>query len=190
MLFKKYILTTFRLIIGKWWLSLIKMFSLTSGITSFLLVWLFYFDQHLFLRTDQLGNKFSSLDNVLLLTFIILVTTIIYFLVVRSQISFRHTELFVRKLYGESSSGIVVILIFEMSIFILISFLLSLILIDQISPFFNAFTNKNVHVESRMNIFNFILISCFMLTLGIVIGIFPSIWYARKRALDIQKKLQ
>ncbi len=190
MIIKNYILTTVRLIIAKWWLSLIKLFSLTSGITSFLLVWLFYFDHQFFFGNGNQAIKSNGLENVLLLAFIFFVTILIYFLVMKSQISFRHKELFIRKFYGESSNGIVAILIIETSIFILIAFMLSLILIDQIAPFFNAYTRKNVTFKSLERIFDMIMITCFLLLMGIIGVILPSIWYARIRAIDILKKLQ
>ena len=190
MVLKNYILTTLRLMLAKWWLSLIKIFSLTSGITAFLLVWLFYFDQQYLFGNENQILQSCTLENVLLLGFILLVTTLIYFLIMKSQISFRHKELFFRKFYGESYKGLITILMIETSIFILIAFLLSLVLIDQIAPLFNTITGKDIDFGSLVSFFDFIMIACFLLVLGIVIGIVPSFWYSRNRAVDILKKLQ
>ena len=189
MVFKKYILTTLRLMIAKWWLSLMKIFSLTTGITSFLLVWIFYLDQQYFFGEHSQILKSCSLQNTLLLTFILIVTMVIYFFVMKSQISFRHKELFFRKLYGESHSGVIAMLMLETSIFMLMAFVLSLVLIDQIAPFFNLITEKDISLRQFGGIFNLFMIMCFLSVLGFVIGILPSIWYARYRAVDILKKL-
>lgn len=189
MVFKNYILTTLRLMLTKWWLSLMKIFSLTSGITAFLLVWLFYFDnQYLFYDKNQILES-CTLDNILLMAFIILITIVIYFLVMKSQISFRHKELFLRKLYGESHTGIIIILMIETSFFILISFVLSLVLIDQIAPLFNLITEKNVNLRGLISSIDIVMIICFLSILGFIVGILPSFWYARSRAVDILKKL-
>lgn len=190
MVLKNYILTTLRLMLAKWWLSLIKIFSLTSGITAFLLVWLFYFDQQYFFGRENQILESCTVENVLLLGFILFVTTLIYFLVMKSQISFRHKELFFRKFYGESYKGLITILMIETSIFILIAFILSLVLVDQITPLFNTITGKNIDFGSLVSFFDFIMITCFLLLMGIVVGIIPSFWYSRNRAVDILKKLQ
>ncbi len=189
MIFKHYILTTLRLMLTKWWLSLIKLFSLTSGITSFLLVWFFYFDQQYFFSEKRRLFEACTSGNIFLLGFILLVTTMIYFFIMKSQISFRHKELFFRKLYGESHKGIIVMLMMETSVFILIAFLLSLVLIDQLAPIFNLITEKNISLRKMGDIFDFFMIVCFLSVLGFVVGILPSYWYARNNAVDILKKL-
>lgn len=190
MALKNYILTTLRLMLAKWWLSLMKVFSLTSGILSFLLVWLFYMDQqYFFSNKSQLADSCTA-DNLFLLGGILFITTVIYFLVMKSQMSFRQKELFFRKFYGESDMGIIIILMIETSIFILIAFLFSLVLIDQITPLFNEITDKNVDFRDTAKITDFIMITGFLLLLGIVVGILPSYWYARNRAVDILKKIQ
>lgn len=189
MVFKNYILTTLRLMLAKWWLSLIKIFSLTSGIISFLLVWLFYFDHQKFISEKSQILVSCTLGEVLLLVFILLVTTVIYFFVMKSQISARHKELFFRKLYGETHTGIIIILMIETSFFILIAFVLSLVFIDQIAPLFNLITEKNVNLRGLRSIVDIVMIVCFLSILGFMVGILPSIWYAKNNAVDILKKL-
>ena len=189
MVFKNYILTTLRLISAKWWLSLIKVISLTSGVTSFLLVWFFFIDFQNFFSDKKKLAESCTLENVLLLGFILLGTSLIYFLVMKSQISFRHKELFFRKLYGETHSGIILILMIETSIFLFISFVLSLVVIDQVVPFFNVITDKNINLREMGDGVDFIMIICFLSVLGFLVGIVPSLWYARNRAVDILKKL-
>ena len=188
MVIRNYILTTLRLMINRWWLSLIKIFSLTTGIVSFLLVWLFYVDSQ-FLTSEKELTRTCTLDNAAILSFILIVTTLIYFLVMRSQITFRQKELFFRKFYGETNKGIFIILMIETSIFILISFVLSLVLIDQIAPLFNLITSKNINLQQASNPVAYLMILCFLILLGFVIGILPSVWYTRNRAVDILKKL-
>lgn len=175
--------------LAKWWFSLIKIFSLTSGILSFLLVWLFYLDQQYFLSDKSKFLISCSADNLLLLGGILFITTVIYFLVMKSQMSFRQKELFFRKLYGASNMGIIIILMIETSIFILVAFVFSLVLIDQITPFFNEITDKNVNFRDMATVSDIIMITIFLLLLEIVVGILPSFWYARNRAVDILKKL-
>ena len=189
MFFKKYILTTLRLMISRWWLSLIKIFALTSGILSFLLVWLFYIDQHYFFEKNTQFLKSCSVENAFILGFILLVTSIIYFLIMKSQIQLRHKELFFRKFFGESQTGITGILLIETSIFILIAFVLSLVFIDQVAPVFNVITEKSINLQQGYGVINFIMIFCFLSVLGFIVGILPSLWYARNNAVDILKKL-
>lgn len=189
MFFKIYILATLRLMLSKWWLSLIKVFSLTSGILSFLLVWLFYIDHHHSFGMHEQFLKNCSVENLLILGFILLITTIIYFFIMRSQIQLRHKELFFRKYYGETYIGIISILLIETSIFIVVSFLLSLVLIDQVAPVFNLITEKSINLQEGAKTLDLLLVFCFLSVLGFVIGIVPSLWYAKNRAIDILKKL-
>jgi len=189
MFFKNYILTTLRLMLAKWWLSLIKVFSLTTGILSFLLVWLFYID-HQFFFDEQIGFlKTCSIENAGILGFIILGTAAIYFLIMQSQLQLRNKELFFRKFYGETQLGVIVMLLIETSIFISMAFILSLVLIDQVTPFLNLVTEKSINLQHGPGLFNFLMILCFLTLLGFVVGILPSLWYARNRAVDILKKL-
>lgn len=189
MFLEKYILTTIRLMWAKWWLSLVKIFSLTSGIISFLLVWLFYADHNYSFNSQRQFIKECSYENALILGFILLVTTIIYFLVMKSQIQLRHKELFFRKFYGESSFGVIGILLIETSIFIVIAFIISLVLIDQVAPVFNIITHKSINLQQKVAVIDVIMIFCFLSTIGFIVGILPSIWYAKNRAVDILKKL-
>jgi hypothetical protein len=189
MLFKFYILTTLRLMLAKWWLSLIKIFSLTIGILSFLLVWFFYIDHQYFFGEETSFLRSCSAENAIIFGFIIIGTALIYFLIVKSQIQLRNKELFFRKYYGEGRTGIITILLIETCIFMIIAFVLSLVLIDQIAPFLNIVTDKSVDLQQGTGVFNAIMICCFLGILGFVVGVLPSLWYARNKAVDILKKL-
>jgi hypothetical protein len=189
MFFKIYILTTLRLLLAKWWLSLVKIFSLTIGILSFLLVWFFYIDQQFFFEERIALLKSCSTESAAILGFIIFGTAFIYFLIVNSQVQLRNKELFFRKYYGESQLGIIATLLIETGIFILIAFILSLVLIDQIAPFLNIVTEKSVDIQQGAGVLNILMILSFLGILGFVVGILPSLWYARNRAVDILKKL-
>lgn len=189
MLYKKYILTTYRLLMEKWWLSLVKLISLTMGILSFLLVWLFYIDHQ-----NIIGDRIAFLnscntENILILGSIMIITMAIYFLIMKSQMTFRYKEFFIRKLYGESWFGIISILLAETAIFILGSFTLSLVLIDQVAPFFNFITEKEINTRQIGAETGFPVLLVFFLLLGFIIGLFPSIICAGKNAVDLLKKL-
>ena len=175
--------------LSNWWVSLIKIFSLTSGILSFLLVWFFYIDHNFFLETHGAFWQSCSTENALILGFILFLTSFIYFLIMRSQIQLRHKEFFFRKYYGETHRGIISILLIETSAFILVAFLFSLVLIDQVAPFFNVITAKSISLQQHDGMFNFVLIFVFLSLLGFTVGIWPSLWYARNSAVDILKKL-
>ena len=190
MFFKIYILSTLRLLLSKWWLSLVKIFSLTTGILSFLLVWFFYIDQQYFFDKRIAFLESCSPESAVIFAFIILGTAIIYFLISKSQIEFRNRELFLRKYYGAGRGSVVIMLLIETGIFIIISFLLSLVLIDQIAPYLNIVTEKSVDLQRGTDMFDVLIILCFLAVLGFAVGILPSIWYARNRAVDILKKLR
>lgn len=175
--------------VAKWWLSLIKIFSLTTGILSFLLVWFFYLDHDFFVGGKERLLASCSTENAFLLGFILFCTSMIYFLVMKSQVAFRHKELFFRKLYGETNKGIIGILMIETTIYVIIAFILSLILVDQVAPWFNIITEKNVNLQDSDSPLSFIIILIFLVILGFAVGILPSIWYAKNKAIDILKKL-
>ncbi len=189
MAFRKYILTTLRLLLNKWWLSLIKLCSLTMGMISFLLVWLFYIDHQKMEINGISVFKSCTFENVLILGSIILVTIIVYFLIMNSQMTFRYKEFFIRKLYGETGKGIFYLLFIEISIFILISFVLSLVLIDQIAPLFNSFTEKNINTRTLGSENGFFFLLSFFMLIGLIIGVLPAMKCAGKRAVDLMKKL-
>ncbi len=174
---------------GNWWLSIIKIFSLTTGIISFMLIWLFYSD-----RTNLVGERPGFVQSctwemILIIVFILLLTSVIYFLVMKSQISIRQKELFWRRYYGETSNGIIGMVMLETAIFIIISFLLSLVLVDQVAPLFNMITAKNISLRHPGSVFNIAMITLFLFVVGFACGILPAIWYARNRAIDILKIL-
>jgi hypothetical protein len=125
-----------------------------------------------------------------ILGFIILGTAFIYFLILKSQIELRNRELFLRKYYGAGRVSVVIMLLIETGIFIVISFLLSLVLIDQIAPFLNIVTEKRVDLQRGTDMFDVLMILVFLGILGFTIGILPSIWYARSKAVDILRKLR
>lgn len=189
MAFRKYILTTLRLLLNKWWLSLIKLCSLTMGMISFLLVWLFYIDhQKIEGKRISIVNS-CTFENLLILGSILLVTIIVYFLIMNSQMTFRYKELFIRKLYGETGAGIFYILFIEITIFILLSFVLSLVLIDQIAPLFNSLTEKNINTRTLGYENGFLFLLSFFMFTGIIIGVLPAIKCAGTRAVDLMKRL-
>jgi len=189
MAFKKYILTTLRLLLNKWYLSLIKLCSLTMGMLSFLLVWLFYIDhKNAQNKSISIFNSCTS-ENLIILGSIILVTITVYFLIMNSQMTLRYKEFFIRKLYGESGIGIFYILFLEITIFIVVSFIFSLVLIDQVAPLFNLLTDRNVNARALGSENGFILLLSFFMIIGLIIGVLPAMKCSRTRAVDILKKL-
>jgi hypothetical protein len=173
----------------KWWLGLVKLISLTMGILAFLLVWLFYIDHQ-----NAVGDRISFLnscntENILILSSIMIITMVIYFLIMKSQMTFRYKEFFIRKLYGEDWFGIIYILLAETAIFILGSFTLSLVLIDQVAPFFNFITEKEINTRQIGAETGFLVLLVFFLLSGFIIGLFPAFICAGKNAVDLLKKL-
>ena len=189
MFIRNYILTTIRLVIAKWWLSLIKILSLTLGILSFLLIWLFYVDHQYFTSGHDLFVQTCSSENLTIFGSILLVTSGIYFFILRSQMQLRYKEFFLRKFYGETRKGVVTILFMETTLFIAAAFVLSLVLVDQVAPVFNIITSKSVDIQAGDGTLNFIVILSFLVLLGSMVGLVPSLWCARKRAIDVLKKL-
>ena len=189
MIFLRYILTTYRLLVGKWWLSLIKLCSLTMGMISFLLVWLFYVD-----RQQLQERKFSfidtcTLENLLILGSIIIITILVYYLIMKSQMTFRYKEFFIRKLYGESGIGIFYILLVETIVFIFSAFMLSLVLVDQAAPVFNLITEKSVNTRHLGSENMILALFTFFLFIGFIIGLLPALTCSRRNAVDLLKKL-
>jgi len=168
---------------SNWWLSLIKLFSLTTGILSFLIIWLFYIDQ------EYMVFKSCSVENAVIMGCIVLGTAIIYFMIMKSQWQLRNKELFLRKYYGETQNGVIFMLMVETSIFIIISFFLSLVLLDQLTPLLNHITDKNVSLRQIDQLLSFIIIIVFLGVLAVIVGLFPSLWYAKSKAVDILKGL-
>lgn len=159
------------------------------GILSFLLVWLFYIDHQ-----NAIGDRVSfvnsyNTENILILGTIIIITITIYFLIMKSQMVFRYREFFIRKLYGAGWLGIISILLAETAIFIIGSFTLSLVLIDQVAPFFNFITDREINTRQIGSETGFLVLLGFFLLLGFIVGLFPAIKCAGKNAVDLMKKL-
>jgi hypothetical protein len=186
---RKYILTTYRLLVTKWWLSLIKLTSLTLGTISFLLVWLFYVDHQVPENLTLAFFQSCTTENVLLLTSIQLITIVTYFFIMRSQMTLRYKEFFIRRYYGENGLGIILILLIETFTFIGMALLISLVLIDQVAPFFNWLTQKEVDTRQAGIYSRFLPVVSFLTLLGFVVGLLPAIICARKRAIDLLNKL-
>ena len=159
------------------------------GMLSFLLVWLFYIDHRKVQNKNLSVLDSCTSENLLILGSIILVTITVYFLIMNSQMTFRYKEFFVRKLYGESGMGIFYILFLEITIFILVSFIISLVLIDQVAPLFNLITDRNVNARALGPENGFLLLLSFFMIIGIIIGVLPARRCSRTRAVDILKKL-
>jgi ABC-type antimicrobial peptide transport system permease subunit len=189
MIYQKYILTTYRLLTGKWWLSLIKLTSLTIGVISFLLVWLFYIDQQWMAGTGVGMGQTYSTENLLILASIMIITITVYLLIMKSQLSLRYKELFIRKLYGEHKSGVIYIVLIETIIFVFISFVVALVMIDQLAPVFNSFTGRQITVRQFDSLYGFWLLVGFFLFLAIITGLFPALRCAKKRAVDLLRML-
>ena len=189
MFLQRYILTTYRLLMERWWLSLIKLCSLTMGMISFALVWLFYIDHN----QTQNGKVFivnlCNSENLLILGAIILITIARYLLILKSQMTIRYKEFFLRKLYGESTGGISYIIMIETVVFVLIAFVLSLVLVDQAAPLFNLITEKNVdtrQIGSENMILAFLI---FFILIGVLVWLFSAINCSKRNALDLLNRL-
>ena len=167
--FDKYILTTYRFMISKWWLSIIKIISLVTGMLSFLLVWFFYIDHQYSLLQPSLWLNLSS-DAMLILSGIVLVNIALYGFMVRSQLQGRYKAFFIRRYYGETWLGIMKIIMIETTIYVLISVVICLVLLDLVTPAFNDFTGKSINFRSTFNMVNVILILSTLMAVEVVVG--------------------
>jgi hypothetical protein len=107
----------------------------------------------------------------------------------KSQMTLRYKEFFIRRYYGEQGWGILIILLIETFAFIGMALLISLVLIDQVAPFFNWLTKKEVDTRQTGMYTGFMPLMCFLTLLGLMVGLLPAIICARKRAVDLLKKL-
>lgn len=188
MIFRRFILTTLRLVMEKWWLGLIKLFSLTTGIISFLLIWLFYVDH----QTSSSGEPFirnCSLENILLFASVLIITTVLYFMILKSQMTFRHKEFFIRRLYGETSVGIAGILVFETFAYVVTALVLSLVLIDQIAPIFNIITQRSIDILAIKSYSGSVAIVAFLIILIITTTFIPAFICSQKTAVEFLRKI-
>lgn len=187
---KRYILTTFRLIVNRWWLSLFKIFSLTTGILSLLLVWLFYIDHESVRQSYYSIFSSCDTDTALILSGILIVNFIIYLYLSASQLHLRYNEFFFRRLYGESGLGLVIILILETTVFISVSFLISLVLIDWVAPMFNVITSKSIDPRHVSRLLDYSIIFTLFILMELFVGLFLTYFCSRNSALNLLKKIR
>ena len=172
----------------KWWLGLVKLFSLTSGITSFLLICLFYID-HQSDTSNVPFLQYCSFEIMMIIIAILIITAVVYFLIMKSQMSLRYKEFFVRRLYGETSIGIAGILVFETLIYVMAALVWSLVLIDQIAPLFNTITQKSIDTRALQSYPAFVVTAIYLVLLVVLTTFLPARICAGKSAIDFLRKI-
>jgi hypothetical protein len=184
---RNHILTTYRLITRRWWLSIIKLCSLTIGIIAFLLTMNFLLGHE---NADasiwSLINS-CTVGNLLVLSAIIVVTLTVYVLIANNQRAVRYREFFVRKLYGESGMGIASILLIETGIFLLFALGISHALLHEAGQALNSiggFELRQSGPEARTEL----LIACVAFVVpGMLTVLLPAIRCKRLRTVDLLK---
>lgn len=189
MFFKKCIWTSARFIMKNWGISALKLFSLTTGMVSLLLIRLFYADN------SATGNSLPTVltddnyESIALLLVILVIMVGVYWLLIRQQIAARTREFFIRKLYGAGPLEIAGVLMLEAFLFLLAAFLLSLSLIDQLSPLFNRFTGHQVNFSANESDISIVTWSFLLIVPAFLIMLLPSLRCAGWRAVEFLKKL-
>jgi len=172
-----------------WGISALKLFSLTTGMLSLLLIQLFYFDySHADSNLSQVWIS-GNYENIAFLLVIMSLTVLVYLLLISNQIAARDREFFIRKLYGARSIEIVAVLMVETFLFLLVSFLLSLSLIDQLSPLFNKFTGRQVNISDNQNDIGLVTGVFLFIVPAFLVMLLPAVRCAKWRAVDFLKKL-
>ena len=96
----------------------------------------------------------------------------------------RAKEVGVRKIIGASKSAIIQQFIFETAIISLVSILISLVIVELTIPYYNAFLEKNLVLQSSQ--FYLQLVAIFFVTV-LLAGIFPAIYIANFEPLKVLK---
>ena len=172
-----------------WGVSALKLFSLTTGILSLLLLWLFYFDYGQ--KAERSGHllAYTSFESMSLLVAILLVTVFAYLYIICNQITARTKEFFIRKLYGANTIEIVGIVMAEAFLFLLVAFALSLSLIDQLTPLFNRITGRQVSISNNYNDIGAVTGAFLFIVPAFLIMLLPALRCAKLRAVEFLKKL-
>ncbi|MDZ7606080.1 MAG: FtsX-like permease family protein [Cyclobacteriaceae bacterium] len=172
-----------------WGISALKLFSLTTGMLSLLLIQLFYFDY-----SESENNLYhvwthGNFESIALLMVILSITVFVYLVLISNQIASRAREFFIRKLYGAGSFEIVAVLLVEAFLFLLVSFILSLALIDQLSPLFNRFTGRQVNISNNQNDIGLVTGAFLFIVPAFLMMLLPAMRCAGWRAVEFLKKL-
>jgi cell division protein FtsX len=189
MIFKLCIWISVRFMAKNWGISALKLFSLTTGMLSLLLIQLFYFDNNQI--EDNLYRAWTqgNFESIALLLVILSITVLVYLLLISNQITSRAREFFIRKLYGASAFEIIAVLLVEAFLFLLVSFLLSLTLIDQLSPMFNRFTGRSVSISNNQNDIGLVTGVFLFIVPAFLMMLLPAMRCAGWRAVEFLKKL-
>jgi hypothetical protein len=172
-----------------WGISALKLFSLTTGMLSLLLIQLFYFDYNQIESNLYRVWRQGNFESIALLLVILSITVFVYLLLISNQIAARSREFFIRKLYGASGFEIIAVLLVEAFLFLLVSFLLSLALIDQLSPLFNRFTGRHISISNNQNDIGLVTGAFLFIVPAFLMMLLPAMRCAGWRAVEFLKKL-
>ncbi|KIQ18567.1 multidrug ABC transporter substrate-binding protein [Flavobacterium sp. MEB061] len=96
----------------------------------------------------------------------------------------RAKEVGVRKIIGASKSAIIKQFIFETAIISLLSILISLVIVELSLPFYNAFLEKTLALQSGQFFLQLVVI--FIVTV-VIAGIFPAVYVSNFESLKVLK---
>ncbi len=171
-------------------LSAMKLFSLTTGTLAFMLVWLFYIDYDINGKEPCPFLLPCSPEGLVLLFAVLFIMVGVYLLLICNQIAMRTKEFFFRKYYGAATSEIVTLILTEAVLFLTVAFLLSLILIDQLAPFFNTLTARQVSVTGGSDKISLIVGAFIFMIPGFIIMLLPAVRCARYTAAELLRKMR
>lgn len=99
----------------------------------------------------------------------------------------RAREIGIRRLAGATRSMLIRQFMVEASLFIIISFFLSLILIDLFQPWFNQLVGKDFHFFNISNSLLFTILPLLLLTLTLVAGGYPAFYLSHFLPITVMK---
>ena len=121
--------------------------------------------------------------------FILLIAGINYMNLTTAKASSRLKEIGVRKTIGALKNNLIKQFLFESLLVTLISFLLSVALVNLVLPAFNKFTNKELSLALSTDYHIWIYSIAFAILTGLLSGSYPAIMLARFKPVSLLKGL-
>ena len=169
--------------------SLLRVLSLITGIIAFFLFWLYRIAPPG--KTGHFGDwlqRVSLMDFALALAIFGTMSFACSFMQ-KTHMKVRARDILMRKIYGESDMGIMALLVMETTVTILTAMVLGLVILDQIIPYLNAWTNMQVSIRVAVNHHLVVDYAVFSAGLVLTCGIIPAMRYSRFKPVDILHKI-
>lgn len=100
---------------------------------------------------------------------------------------FRAKEMATRRLLGSSKAAIFFKMMAESTLFCLISMLVALVFAELLSPLASEILNYNISLSSAFSLKNIISLIAFIIILGFISGLIPSLLLLRAKPIDVVK---